>query len=66
MAWGRVWHNHSQTTPPRCAPAAGHVTAGGSVCIEALTFSGGPGGWEPSYSIESVLMMVGALSDSRG
>jgi hypothetical protein len=29
---------------PLCA---GHVTAGGSVCIEALTQSGGPGAWRP-------------------
>lgn len=26
---------------------AGHVTAGGSVCIEALTQSGGPEAWRP-------------------
>lgn len=24
---------------------AGHVTTGGSVCLEALTLSGGPGAW---------------------
>lgn len=35
--------------------AAGHITAGGSVCIEVLTNSGTDGSWRPTLSVESVL-----------
>lgn len=43
---------------PRCRMYTGHVTAGGSICVEALTLSGGPGGWRPSYTFEAVMRMV--------
>ncbi|KAI8472582.1 MAG: hypothetical protein J3K34DRAFT_457729 [Monoraphidium minutum] len=43
---------------PRCAPYTGHVTIGGSICIEALTLSGGPGAWQPSYCVESIMQIV--------
>jgi ubiquitin-conjugating enzyme E2 Q len=36
----------------------GHVTAGGSICIEALTLSGGPNGWNAALCVESVLNLV--------
>lgn len=36
-------------------PYTGHVTIGGSICIEALTLSGGPGQWQPSYCVESIM-----------
>ena len=43
-------HTHARTHAPfhtltQMAPYSGHVTAGGSICIEALTNSGGPGAW---------------------
>ncbi len=37
---------------------AGHVTAGGSICIEALTLSGSPGSWQTAYCFESVIQLV--------
>lgn len=37
---------------------AGHVTAGGSICIESLVNTGTPAGWQPSYSVESILTLV--------
>lgn len=40
----------------RPAMHAGHVTAGGSICTEALTLSGSPSGWQPSLTVEAVLM----------
>ncbi|KXZ48861.1 hypothetical protein GPECTOR_25g446 [Gonium pectorale] len=43
---------------PRCVMYTGHVTAGGSICIEALVASGGPGGWQADYSVEGVLVLV--------
>ena len=39
---------------PRFAFHTGHVTVGGSICMEALTSSG----WTPEYSMEGVLMLV--------
>lgn len=45
---------------PRCVMYTGHVTAGGSVCIEALVATGGPGGWRPDYGLEGVLVLVAA------
>ena len=36
-------------------PYTGHVTIGGAICIEALTLSGGPGQWQPSYCVESIM-----------
>lgn len=43
---------------PRCVWYTGHVTAGGSVCIEALTQSGSQGSWSPEYNVESMLTVV--------
>ncbi|KAK9832429.1 hypothetical protein WJX74_009995 [Apatococcus lobatus] len=43
---------------PRCVWYTGHVTAGGSVCIEALTQSGSMGSWSSQYNVESMLMVV--------
>lgn len=34
------------------------VTAGGSICIEALTQSDNPGAWKSCFSVESVLTTV--------
>jgi ubiquitin-conjugating enzyme E2 Q len=36
----------------------GHVTAGGSICLEALTHSGTAGSWQPSYSAGSMLNVI--------
>ena len=43
---------------PRCVWYTGHVTAGGSICIEALTLSGGTNGWTSALCVESVLTLV--------
>ena len=43
---------------PRCVWYTGHVTAGGSICIETLTLSGGPNGWTSALCVESVLNLV--------
>lgn len=37
-----------------CHGGGGHVTAGGSICMDLLTDSG----WLPSYTLESVLLQV--------
>ncbi len=37
---------------------AGHVTAGGSICIEALTLSGTAGSWTSQYNVEAILNIV--------
>ena len=42
---------------PRFAFHTGHVTIGGSICIELLTSSG----WSPAYTIESLLVQVRSL-----
>ena len=34
------------------------MTAGGSICIAALTLSGGLNSWTPEYSVESILNVV--------
>jgi hypothetical protein len=39
------------------AAPAGHVTAGGSICIEALTLSGTSGSWQASYCVEAILQV---------
>jgi len=39
---------------PRFAFHTGHVTIGGSICIELLTTSG----WSPAYTIESLLVQL--------
>jgi ubiquitin-conjugating enzyme E2 Q len=36
----------------------GHVTAGGSICVEALTLSGSQGSWKPDYSVEGLLNLI--------
>jgi hypothetical protein len=36
----------------------GHVTAGGSICIEMLTQSGTPSSWQPGMCVESVMNTV--------
>lgn len=36
----------------------GHVTAGGSICLEALTLSGTPGSWQPDFSVESLMNII--------
>jgi ubiquitin-conjugating enzyme E2 Q len=36
----------------------GHVTAGGSICLEALTCSGTPGSWQPEFTVESLLNVI--------
>ncbi|KAL4853425.1 Poly [ADP-ribose] polymerase 11 [Chlorella vulgaris] len=43
---------------PRMAMYTGHVTAGGSVCIEALTLSGTEGSWQASFCVEGILTTV--------
>eukprot|EP00798_Chlamydomonas_sp_ICE-L_P012411 gene12411-15603_t len=37
---------------PRCHMYTGHVTAGGSICIEALTQSGSPGSWRHLVQVQ--------------
>lgn len=36
----------------------GHVTAGGSICLEALTQSGTAGSWKADYSVESLMNVI--------
>jgi len=43
---------------PRFCWYTGHVTAGGAICIEALTTEGTPGSWQPDICVESVLNTV--------
>ena len=47
---------------PRFAPLTGHVTRGGSICIELLTKTG----WRPTYTLESLLVQLRALFVSGG
>lgn len=42
----------------RCQMYTGHVTAGGSICLESLTCSGTPGSWQPDFSVESLLNVI--------
>lgn len=42
----------------RCVMYTGHVTAGGSICLEALTTSGTPGSWQPGFSVTSLLNVI--------
>lgn len=42
---------------PRFAFHTGHVTVGGSICIELLTSSG----WSPAYTLESLLVQLRSL-----
>jgi ubiquitin-conjugating enzyme E2 Q len=41
---------------PRFQFMTGHITSGGSICMEVLTKSG----WVPSYSLENLLMQIKA------
>ena len=56
--------NRSQPRCPRqdtcvsCRWYTGHVTAGGSICIAALTLSGSANSWTPDYCVESILNVV--------
>eukprot|EP00195_Chlamydomonas_chlamydogama_P008603 CAMPEP_0202891176 /NCGR_PEP_ID=MMETSP1392-20130828/1308_1 /ASSEMBLY_ACC=CAM_ASM_000868 /TAXON_ID=225041 /ORGANISM="Chlamydomonas chlamydogama, Strain SAG 11-48b" /LENGTH=906 /DNA_ID=CAMNT_0049574859 /DNA_START=9 /DNA_END=2729 /DNA_ORIENTATION=+ len=43
---------------PRCCWYTGHVTAGGSICIESLVLTGTSTGWQPDFTVESILSMV--------
>ena len=43
---------------PRCVWYTGHVTAGGSVCIEALTLTGSPNSWRPDFCVSGLLPLV--------
>lgn len=43
---------------PRMCWYTGHVTAGGSICIEALTLSGTAGSWTSQYNMEAILNIV--------
>ncbi|GMH34444.1 hypothetical protein BSKO_02278 [Bryopsis sp. KO-2023] len=43
---------------PRCVWYTGHVTAGGSICIESLTHSGTPGSWNRDFSFEAIMNVV--------
>mmetsp|Transcript_22343 Transcript_22343/g.68784 ORF Transcript_22343/g.68784 Transcript_22343/m.68784 type:complete len:190 (+) Transcript_22343:208-777(+) len=43
---------------PRMKWYTGHVTAGGSICIESLTNSGTPHGWTSTLSVETILRTV--------
>ena len=40
---------------------AGHVTAGGTVCLEALSQGGSRSAWKTTYDVVSVLQLVPAL-----
>jgi ubiquitin-conjugating enzyme E2 Q len=39
---------------PRFKFMTGHITIGGSICMEVLTLSG----WSPGYSIENLIMQI--------
>jgi ubiquitin-conjugating enzyme E2 Q len=43
---------------PRCCWYTGHVTAGGSVCMEALTQTGSANSWRPDYCVSGLLPLV--------
>jgi ubiquitin-conjugating enzyme E2 Q len=43
---------------PRCEWYTGHVTAGGSVCIEALTLTGSANSWQPDFCVAGLLPLV--------
>ncbi|KAG1676351.1 hypothetical protein FOA52_001146 [Chlamydomonas sp. UWO 241] len=43
---------------PRCMWYTGHVTAGGSICIESLVNTGTPAGWQPEYGFASMVTLV--------
>ncbi|KAJ1461246.1 hypothetical protein M885DRAFT_508169 [Pelagophyceae sp. CCMP2097] len=43
---------------PRMRWYTGHVSAGGSICIAALTTDGSPNAWRKTHNVESVLRTV--------
>eukprot|EP01046_Picozoa_sp_COSAG06_P051364 COSAG06_NODE_8361_length_2194_cov_2283.744986_1_plen_373_part_00 len=43
---------------PRMQMYTGHVTAGGSICVEALTNTGTPNSWQRDFTFEGVLQTV--------
>ncbi len=43
---------------PRMQMYTGHVTAGGSICVEALTNTGSPNSWQRDFTFEGVLTTV--------
>lgn len=43
---------------PRMQMYTGHVTAGGSICVEALTNTGTPNSWQRDYTFEGILTTV--------
>jgi ubiquitin-conjugating enzyme E2 Q len=43
---------------PRCQWYTGHVTAGGSICMEALAQTGSPNSWRPDYCLSGLLPLV--------
>eukprot|EP00884_Botryococcus_braunii_P017042 jgi/Botrbrau1/4020/Bobra.0016s0029.2 len=43
---------------PRCKWYTGHVTAGGTVCLETLTVGTGPGCWQPEFTVGDILVVV--------
>ena len=59
---GADWlYQHDSHTKALKEAIAGHVTAGGTVCLEALSQSGSRDAWQPSYDVVSVLQLVLAL-----
>mmetsp|Transcript_27114 Transcript_27114/g.55232 ORF Transcript_27114/g.55232 Transcript_27114/m.55232 type:complete len:297 (-) Transcript_27114:766-1656(-) len=43
---------------PRMKMYTGHITAGGSVCIQALTTGTSDSNWQSSFSVEGILTLV--------
>lgn len=43
---------------PRMVMYTGHVTAGGSICVEALTNTGTPNSWQRAFTFENIFLMV--------
>ena len=52
---------------PRFKMYTGHITAGGSVCIQALTTGPAAGNWKSEYSLSGILALVATnmLDDER-
>ena len=43
---------------PRMVMYTGHVTAGGSICVEALTATGTANSWQRTFTFENIFLMV--------
>ena len=43
---------------PRCMMYTGHVTAGGSVCLEMLTNGGTTNSWKPSFCVSGIMPQI--------